>query len=154
MSQKGSRCNPNPNPVHKELSNVTYWDCDTEGMVHTGLVTYRTLWQIRHVKHKGWSPTKNIVTIAIRLYHCGFNGAVSTAQHGGESESVWDCNCGKRALSAQHFNHYFHVACHNWPCPWEGPALVPIDSLRLQLVECWIDHRDRRSIFGGRVALV
>ena len=30
MPQKGSRCIPNPNPVHKELSTVTYLDCDTK----------------------------------------------------------------------------------------------------------------------------
>ena len=28
---KGSRCNPNSNPVYKELSTATYRDCDTKG---------------------------------------------------------------------------------------------------------------------------
>ena len=36
------------NPVHKELSTVTYWDRDTKGMVHV-FVTYWTLWHIGYV---------------------------------------------------------------------------------------------------------
>ena len=35
-------------PVHKELSTMTYQDFDTAGMMHNGLVTYRTLWCIEY----------------------------------------------------------------------------------------------------------
>ena len=33
MSQKGCRCNPNPDHEHKQLPIVADRDCDTKGMV-------------------------------------------------------------------------------------------------------------------------
>ena len=54
MSQKGSGCNPNRNPnhVHKELSTLTYQDCDTKGMVHNRRVTYRTVYHLGYVTQR------------------------------------------------------------------------------------------------------
>ena len=40
--------------VNKELSTVTYRNCDTKGMVHNGFATYQTLWHLMF--HKGQTP--------------------------------------------------------------------------------------------------
>ena len=47
------------NHVHKELSTVTYRDCDTKSMVHNGHVTYWTLWNTGHVTQRA-DPVKII----------------------------------------------------------------------------------------------
>ena len=83
MSQKGFRSNPSPNPVHKELSTVTHWDCDTKNMVHNGLVVlsdsvaYRVCYtkggsRLLHTfKLPGWTIMRTAVLEKKCSQHCG-----------------------------------------------------------------------------------
>ena len=59
---------PNPNPVHKELSTVTYRNSDTKGMLHKGRVTYWTLSHVGYTTQRAGPVCSNTQRKSVLMY--------------------------------------------------------------------------------------